>query len=365
MRTLAIISLLLSMAALTWFYAGSFAVLMMAPPHPSLLLGYIGGKEEDITSKDHNFLPGETVEKQWVAVNNSGSTIGFSCSDRSRETWIHIGGYGGSLDPYCTKEGTFQIELPDYLKPGPVDIVGEFQLDHVTIIDTFTIHVMPRPEPIPAMNIVLFDPKGDTAKMLDNLGVKYRLLTEPQSLNCAESLRNLTITAPLIVGKNALDVTGEGIDFSDVPDGLRVIVFEQTATVLEKRLGFRTRQCGVREVFTRVADHPLLENIEDENLRDWRGGDVASVLIEKPADGDFLPILDGGTNLQYSPLLEYRHGKRMILFCQMDVTARNIAGTSVFDPAATHLVGNILRSINDVPATPSSALDDQLPTNNL
>jgi hypothetical protein len=69
---------------------------------------------------------------------------------------------------------------------------------------------------------------------------------------------------------------------------------------------------------------------------------VASVLIEKPTCGDFLPIIDGGFQLQYSPLMEYRHGKGLIIFCQMDVTGRTEA-----DPAATHLVGNILRYANE------------------
>jgi predicted amidohydrolase YtcJ len=53
------------------------------------------------------------------------------------------------------------------------------------------------------------------------------------------------------------------------------------------------------------------------------------VLIEKPLCGDFLPILDGGFSLQYSPLLEYREGNGMVLFCQMDVTGRTAT-----DPAA-------------------------------
>ena len=34
------------------------------------LLAYIGGRPE-FTSKDHNFFPGETVEKQIVVINNS------------------------------------------------------------------------------------------------------------------------------------------------------------------------------------------------------------------------------------------------------------------------------------------------------
>ena len=55
----------------------------------------------------------------------------------------------------------------------------------------------------------------------------------------------------------------------------------------------------------------------------WRcgnRGNVASVLIEKPARGDFLPILDGGYSLQYGLLLEYREGQGMMMFCQLDLT---------------------------------------------
>src|SRR5262249_32295388 len=137
------------------------------------------------------------------------------------------------------------------------------------------------------------------------------------------------------------------------------IVFEQEAAVLEQRLGFRVAEYGLRRVFERLIDNPLLEGLTPENLHDWRGetiktpprlkynlkpmygpmvkwcgmdvphvwrcgnrGNVASVLIEKPSRGDFLPIIDGGYSLQYSPLIQYREGKGLILFCQMDVTGR-------------------------------------------
>src|SRR5262249_30762885 len=68
---------------------------------------------------------------------------------------------------------------------------------------------------------------------------------------------------------------------------------------------------------------------------------VASVLIEKPARGDFLPVLDGGYGLQYSPLLEYREGKGVVLFCQVDVTGRTRR-----EPAADALVCNIVRYVS-------------------
>src|SRR5205814_427911 len=39
------------------------------------LLAYIAGKSDAFTSKDHNFLPGETIEKQIVIINNSRQTV--------------------------------------------------------------------------------------------------------------------------------------------------------------------------------------------------------------------------------------------------------------------------------------------------
>jgi len=83
----------------------------------------------------------------------------------------------------------------------------------------------------------------------------------------------------------------------------------------------------------------------------WRAGNrgnVASVLIEKPARGDFMPIVDGGFSLQFSPLLEYREGKGMMLFCQMDVTARTES-----DPAAENLARNIVRYVTAWKPAPS------------
>src|SRR6185369_16434746 len=75
----------------------------------------------------------------------------------------------------------------------------------------------------------------------------------------------------LIVGKSALTVDGRAPDISRVVNGLKVLLFEQTSEVLEKRFGFRVEEYGLRTVFKRVPDHPLPAGISDEELRDWRG----------------------------------------------------------------------------------------------
>jgi hypothetical protein len=50
-----------------------------------------------------------------------------------------------------------------------------------------------------------------------------------------------------------------------------------------------------------------------------------------------MPIVEGGYSLQYSPLMEYREGKGVVLFCQMDVTGRTES-----DPAAERLARNLI-----------------------
>ena len=69
----------------------------------------------------------------------------------------------------------------------------------------------------------------------------------------------------------------------------------------------------------------------------WRcgnRGNVACVLIEKPARGDFLPIVDGGFSLQYSPLdgVPRRQGHGAVLPDGRDGTDRDRPGGRTAGP---------------------------------
>lgn len=336
------------------------------------VLAYLGGKAGAVTGKDHNFVAGETIEKQVVLVNNSRRTL--TCK------------YEWKLDTGAEIHGAAEVELktgeiktiPIQFK-APAATADERQLslqaefgNGIRQRDALGINILkPAPEAgKPRLGqsgkaVALFDPKGETGKLLAARGIACRAVEAGAELGGEEVL---------IIGKGALSAGGTCPDLRRVREGLKVIVFEQTAEALEKRLGFRVQEYGLRQIFTR-SPHAVLEGLGADSLRDWRGaatltppsrkytirdqrlgatvkwcditvtrlwrggnrGNVASVLIEKPACGDFLPILDGGFSLQYSPLLEYREGKGMILFCQLDVTGR-----SESDPAAERLVQNIL-----------------------
>ena len=333
------------------------------------LLAYLAGKPERFTSKDHLFHPGESFEKQVVVINNSREAVTAGVRWHLHLPEAAAGVARVTVPPGQLASIPLRFELPADLPTGSYDLeatvtfgTGEVQSDR------FSIEVLPRPHPAKAASrVALFDPRGETGAMLERHGVAHRPIGPEDRLNAGELL---------IVGKLALTPDGPAPEITRVRDGLKVLVFEQSTEVLEKRFGFRTTEYGLRQVFPRVPGHPVLAGLTEEHLRDWRGeatllpprvrltpdpkfngaptvkwcgitvprlwrcgnrGNVASVLIEKPARGDFLPILDGGFSLQYSPLMEYREGRGMVLFCQADVTGRSEA-----DPAADALVHNLL-----------------------
>lgn len=334
------------------------------------LLAYLGGKAAGFTSKDHNFYPGDTVEKQLIVINNSRQTLRCDCTWSLALPEPISGRKEASVETGQQARMPLNLALPANTKPGRYELNATIKFSNgETQTDTFSIDVLPRPAAIGAgVRVALFDPKGETSRLLSALGARCATVDANTDLSRYDIL---------IVGKAALTPESAAPDIAHVRDGLKVILFEQTSEVLEKRFGFRVEEYGLRWVFKRVPDHPLLAGIADENLWNWHGeatilaprlkyeigprhapqvkwcdipvtrvwragnrGNVASVLIEKPACGDFMPILDGGFNLQYSPLLEYHEGKGMVLFCQMDVTGRTET-----EPAAETLARNILQYV--------------------
>jgi beta-galactosidase len=334
------------------------------------LLAYIGGKADAVTSKDHNFVPGESVEKQLIIINNSRETV--TCDYRwSWDVADALQG-AGRIELLTGQQQRIPVraELPESVAAGKYELQAAVTFSTgETQKDSFTIDVMPAPaKPEVAAKVAVFDPKGETAEALQDLGIDFELV---------EADADLAGCDVLAIGKGALALDTPAPDVTAVRNGLKVVIFEQTGDVLEKRFGFRVAEYGLRSVFRRVPDHPLLAGLTEEQLHDWRGkatvlpptfpyevdysptvewcdipvkrlwrcgnrGNVASALIEKPASGDFLPILDGGWSLQYTPLVQYREGTGMVLFCQADVTGRTEQ-----DPAAETLARNIVQYVSE------------------
>jgi hypothetical protein len=342
------------------------------------VLACIAGKPDQFTSKDHIFRPGETVDKQIVLINNSRVTVTADCRwSFGLPTAVHDRAQV-TLETGQQTRIPLRFDLPSGLAPGAYQLgmTVAFSTGQ-TQSDTFTISVPRTAEAAPVSSkIALFDPNGQTGSLLTNFGIRVQPVDAHADLAPYELL---------IVGKAALTVAGRAPDIRAVRKGLKVIIFEQSAAVLEKRFGFRVEEYGLRQVFARVPEHEVLRGISAEELRDWRGdatllpprlryemrpgygptihwceipvtrvwrcgnrGNVASVLIEKPARGDFLPIVDGGYSLQYSPLLEYHEGQGLVVFCQLDVTSRTQP-----EPTAETIVRNLIQYVTAWTAPPA------------
>jgi beta-galactosidase len=360
----------------------------------SPLLAYIGGPDGDFAYKDRSHYAGERIRKAVVVVNDTELEVNFSGTwelatpDGKRVT-------GGTLpDTHLA---------PGELAPAKVHIeftapVVEQRTDYLLklegkadrdghMADTFALTVFPKEKPpvIPEkMKLYLYDPVGDTKKMLEAASVSFEMLAS-------------TLPPPqgsiLIVGRNALkdeenrkrlksflrvEMT---YDFRvNTSNGMRVLVFEQA---MDNIWGLNTEQTRWRRSFITAAGHPVFDGLTNDDFQylrgdaslvdpypgphpedlgrlcidrypDW-GNDntVVTYAITRPQKGACRSLLSCGFDLQESSLLEFAAGQGRMMFCQVDVHGRYGK-----DPVSTRLVNNILTYVaSAAPPVVSQTID--------
>ncbi|PJB28081.1 hypothetical protein CO111_02450, partial [Candidatus Desantisbacteria bacterium CG_4_9_14_3_um_filter_50_7] len=82
------------------------------------VLAYIGGKAGAFTGKDHNFLPGETVEKQIIVINNSRVTVECECEWRLGLPRAVKGERKVTIKTGEQERVAIKFKLPETLPPG-------------------------------------------------------------------------------------------------------------------------------------------------------------------------------------------------------------------------------------------------------
>ena len=324
------------------------------------LLVFIGGRAERFTERDHTFFPGETVEKQIIAIWDGSWPTEIVCR------WNTIFGPMPSphvevrlkLRPGEIRKVPISFRIPENGGPG-----GEITLSVTDpqgkrlASDVFSMTVLSPPLRIdPKPGVLLWDPAGKSVGWIRQLGLRPRSWKPGKPIPAGSTL---------IIGREGLSAA-ERLPFTraDLDAGLRVLVIEQQSEALQ-RFGFRTADTFSRRLFLRDQIHPAITNFGQELLEDWRGsatllpeyiplddfnpvrprcthwgnyGVVATTLIETPQHGNFTPIVVGEFDMRYSPLLEWTCGRGRVLFSQFDFTGR--VGS---DPAATQLARTLLQ----------------------
>jgi beta-galactosidase len=86
------------------------------------LLAFIGGKQSSVTSKDHNFLPGHTVEKQIVVINNSRRAVKCDCQWTMALPEAFSGRQNIAVQPGGQERIPLVFKLPQSLPAGKYEL---------------------------------------------------------------------------------------------------------------------------------------------------------------------------------------------------------------------------------------------------
>jgi hypothetical protein len=326
-----------------------------------------GADDVSFTDKRHLYRPGEQVRKTLMIVNDR------RVDQTVRWTYSLRGAPESTTSGCVTVKAGGRARVPVSVRlpaSGHHILEASFLFDgNVRRTDEFAVTALEQ-APVSIGEIDLLDTKGLTVEHFNRLGIRYARLNDGTRV---DDVRRL-----LVIGRESLT---EGLFQTNVMPfvraGGRVVVFEQDKEALES-IGFRVTEYGLRQCFRRYRD-TLLPLRSDATLRDWSGestllapysrngdgvtvvkekpatwagmrtsrvwrcrnrGAVATVLPEKPSRGDWRAHVDGGFDLQYAPLLEWRTGKGSVIFCQLDVTARTDA-----DPAADDVTRALVASV--------------------
>ena len=202
--------------------------------------------------------------------------------------------------------------------------------------------------------LALYDPQGETAKVLDTFGVKYTKITD------------LRPSARLVIGRFALGRDKDGTKAAEellksVPAGARLLVMAQYPSVWQA-FGLAPEDTSARRLFARAG---AFAKMTPEFLAYWRGAPyysddpeaghlmkhrtlrgprcgyghtVAGFVLQVPDVPGYRPLVDGEYDLNYAGVMRWWDGSRDWLLSTLDLEGR--VGV---DPAATRTAEALLR----------------------
>ncbi len=220
------------------------------------------------------------------------------------------------------------FDLPKVSRRTPAHIEIQFKgvrVKHFAF--TLSLDIFPTYSP-PACTKVspigLYDPKGLTGKALEKLGIPFVKIPVPDKLPSA--------VRTLVIGQGCLDqyiVKTRTKWLGFIAGGGKVVCLNQRDYLPWLPLQLKVDNVlEVPAVWITVKTNPLFNGIEEEDLSWWANdrdnpskipGAVAVRPYFTPKTGRVRSLLETGSNLDRSGLLEFRYGKGAVLLCQMEL----------------------------------------------
>lgn len=339
-------------------------------------LAWIAGPkvEKDVASftmKDHSFPVGSTIAKQIALLNDTRNeqdwtiSVAASLDGQTLDTIKKSGRIAVGQTLFVPVE--FKLPKDGNKRSGEISLEAKIGTNQHT--DKFAFHAFPPIKPLTG-TVSVVDPAGDTTKLLQRLGLKV----VPWDGQAAELL---------VIGRKALSdgvkLPGNLEDFTR--KGGRLVIMTQDPTWFKESLGFRISALLSRRVFPVAEAHPVLEGLDQADLRDWNGfstlvegkpdytqpglprnimptwgwrwgtrGAVSSAAIEKPHRSGWRPLLEGEFDLAYSPLMEMDFGRGRVVLCTLDLEDH-----AALDPGAELLARNLFHWAMTAPLSKGTA----------
>ena len=317
------------------------------------LLGRIAGRTDCFTEQNACFIKGETVRKSLMLLNDTMHPATISCVWEVPALKLK-GKADATLAPGERKFVPVEFRLP---AKAPEKLVLNAVFTYPDGEETRDSFAFMAEEALAARvtaQLYCHDPEGSAKALLKEL-----------KLSCREG-QIPPAGSILIIGRNALE-SYPGDPGKLARSGVKVLIMEQEHAVLWNRLGIRSTEYGMRKLY------PLAPEFDGKPLSDWRGestlknpysrrrewcgfpiwgniqagyrGALSTAVPEKPCIGDWMPLLEGGFNLSYAPLLLFREGNAVMLFSQLD-----LSGRTERSPEALELFATALEYLEKAPA---------------
>lgn len=344
-------------------------------------LAYLGGPAEgdQWVAKDHHFASGEKVRRSAVLVNDGLKTMPYSVQWSVVGTEPAIAGEAKGELPAGEKT-VLPVEFPapevsaiSDLKLSLRVVFGEGDATKV-IEDQASLRIYPLVSSTPQIAVSVFDPEGDTSALLKTLG----FVTAPWNGG------KLPAKSVLVIGRRAMSAKDFSVAAFEqvISDGGRAVIFSQDPKWLRDHAGLRVHHWVGRKFWpvNSQKNHPILAGLNEKDFQDWRGegtlvpaineenlatsalrkgypafgyrvgsrGSVSSAAWEKPHHSGWTPLLEGEFDLAYSPLMELRYGRGLVLSCSLDVEGRE-------DPAARLIARRVIEAAATLPEAPRRA----------
>ncbi len=292
---------------------------------------------------DRTFLSGEIVERD-IAVHNDTlhrRKLILTASVRVGNATVARRTFNLDMDAGEMRLVKFSWRMPNVNARTAASLRLTIQDGaQVAFDEEHKLWVFPRArlQAINGLRVALFDPVGETARALTEVGLRPKVLSSLDG-----DMRQLFDL--LLIGKGAAETStfklGVNALLKFVHDGGIAFFFEQTSQPawLPIQLRLDERRAATM-AYIRCASHPLLKGMHPDDFKWWRGDHiVARSLFVKPSQGAFRILVEcgGRGGLRWTPLVELLHGNGVLVMCQLDVTAKIRV-----EPVAQNLISNLL-----------------------